>query len=108
MWPPDVVGPSGYLASVGRWWRRVHGCADKNLAILNQALWPCDRGAWIAEAQGATMSKIETVTPSADQIVRALQDNELDAVTGGALNAYMNFADPKSECAQRFLGSPER
>ncbi len=54
------------------------------------------------------MSKIETVTPSADQIVRALQDNELDAVTGGALNAYMNFADPKSECAQRFLGSPER
>jgi len=54
------------------------------------------------------MSKIETVTPSADQIVRALQDNELDAVTGGALNAYINFIDIKGECAQRYLGSPER
>jgi hypothetical protein len=39
------------------------------------------------------MSKIDNVTSAVDHVVWALRENELDAVTGGAVNAFMTFFD---------------
>ena len=36
-----------------------------------------------------------------DQAKQSLRDDELDAVTGGAFNAFANFGDIKGECTDK-------
>jgi hypothetical protein len=45
------------------------------------------------------MSEIDRTPPG--QAQHPLHDHELDAVTGGAFNAFANFGDIKGECADR-------
>ena len=49
------------------------------------------------------MSEIDHTQPG--QAERPLEDHELDAVAGGAFNAFANFGDIKGECTDR---SPAR
>jgi hypothetical protein len=49
------------------------------------------------------MSEIDHTPPG--QAERPLQDHELDAVTGGAFNAFANFGDIKGECTDKSSGS---